>query len=40
MSSTHDANAAGRMVEYNLDGVSEDMSFLEMLDLLIAKAAR
>ena len=28
------ANAAGRMVEYNLDGVSEDMSFLEMLDLL------
>ena len=28
------ANAAGRMVEYDLDGVSEDMSFLEMLDLL------
>ncbi|MFT3887216.1 MAG: succinate dehydrogenase/fumarate reductase iron-sulfur subunit [Arachnia sp.] len=28
------ANAVGRMVEYNLDGVSEDMSFLEMLDLL------
>lgn len=27
-------NAAGRMVEYALDGVSEDMSFLEMLDLL------
>ncbi|MFV0427870.1 MAG: succinate dehydrogenase/fumarate reductase iron-sulfur subunit [Arachnia sp.] len=27
-------NAAGRMVEYDLDGVSEDMSFLEMLDLL------
>ena len=27
-------NAAGRMVEYTLDGVSEDMSFLEMLDLL------
>lgn len=27
-------NAAGRMVEYPLDGVSEDMSFLEMLDLL------
>ncbi len=26
--------AAGRMVEYDLDGVSEDMSFLEMLDLL------
>jgi len=28
------ANAAGKMVEYDLDGVSEDMSFLEMLDLL------
>lgn len=28
------ANAQGSMVEYNLDGVSEDMSFLEMLDLL------
>jgi len=27
-------NAAGRMVEYDLDGVSEDMSFLEMLDVL------
>lgn len=27
-------NAAGKMVEYALDGVSEDMSFLEMLDLL------
>lgn len=27
-------NAAGQMVEYDLDGVSEDMSFLEMLDLL------
>ena len=27
-------NAAGRLVEYTLDGVSEDMSFLEMLDLL------
>lgn len=26
--------AAGRMVEYDLDGVSTDMSFLEMLDLL------
>ncbi|HRA04965.1 MAG TPA: succinate dehydrogenase/fumarate reductase iron-sulfur subunit [Arachnia sp.] len=26
--------AAGRMVEYDLDGVSDDMSFLEMLDLL------
>ena len=25
--------AAGRMVEYDLDGVSDDMSFLEMLDL-------
>ena len=28
------ANAAGRMAEYDIDGVSEDMSFLEMLDLL------
>lgn len=28
------ADDAGRMVEYDLDGVSEDMSFLEMLDLL------
>ena len=28
------AEVAGRMVEYDLDGVSEDMSFLEMLDLL------
>lgn len=27
-------NAQGKMVEYELDGVSEDMSFLEMLDLL------
>jgi succinate dehydrogenase / fumarate reductase, iron-sulfur subunit len=27
-------NEQGRMVEYELDGVSEDMSFLEMLDLL------
>ena len=25
---------AGKLVEYNIDGVSEDMSFLEMLDLL------
>lgn len=25
---------AGRMVDYTLDGVSQDMSFLEMLDLL------
>ena len=28
------ANAAGRMAEYDIDGVSEDMSFLEMLDVL------
>lgn len=27
-------NAQGSMVEYHLDGVSEDMSFLEMLDML------
>lgn len=29
-----DAQSEGRFVEYNLDGVSEDSSFLEMLDLL------
>jgi len=29
-----DAEAAGRMVSYSLDEVSEDMSFLEMLDVL------
>jgi succinate dehydrogenase / fumarate reductase iron-sulfur subunit len=28
------ATAAGRMVDYALDDVSEDMSFLEMLDML------
>lgn len=28
------ADATGKMVSYPLDGVSEDMSFLEMLDLL------
>ncbi|GIK72893.1 MAG: succinate dehydrogenase [Chloroflexota bacterium] len=28
------AQAEGRFVDYNLDGVSEDSSFLEMLDLL------
>lgn len=28
------AEAEGRFVDYNLDGVSEDSSFLEMLDLL------
>jgi len=28
------ADTPGRMVEYPLDGVSEDMSFLEMLDVL------
>lgn len=28
------ANAQGSMVEYELDGVSPDMSFLEMLDML------
>lgn len=27
-------NATGRMEEYPIDGVSEDMSFLEMLDML------
>ena len=29
-----DPNAEGRMVEYDVPDVSEDMSFLEMLDLL------
>ncbi|WP_100444378.1 succinate dehydrogenase/fumarate reductase iron-sulfur subunit [Glycomyces xiaoerkulensis] len=29
-----DAEAAGRMVPYEIDGVSEDASFLEMLDVL------
>ena len=29
-----DAEARGQMVDYDLDGVSEDMSFLEMLDVL------
>ncbi|HUI10122.1 MAG TPA: succinate dehydrogenase/fumarate reductase iron-sulfur subunit, partial [Bacteroidota bacterium] len=29
-----DSNAAGRFVTYTLPGVSPDMSFLEMLDLL------
>ncbi len=28
------AQSGGRMVDYTVDGVSEDMSFLEMLDLL------
>ena len=28
------AQAEGRFIDYNLDGVSEDSSFLEMLDLL------
>ena len=27
-------NAKGEMVDYNLDGISPDMSFLEMLDIL------
>ena len=28
------AQSAGKMVSYRVEGVSEDMSFLEMLDLL------
>lgn len=28
------ADAPGQMVPYRVEGVSEDMSFLEMLDLL------
>ncbi|MDJ0313581.1 succinate dehydrogenase/fumarate reductase iron-sulfur subunit [Arthrobacter sp. H35-D1] len=30
----HDRAAAGRMVSYGVDGISPDMSFLEMLDVL------
>ncbi len=30
----HDQAAAGRMVSYGVDGISPDMSFLEMLDVL------
>lgn len=30
----HNGNEQGRFVQYSLDGVSGDMSFLEMLDLL------
>ena len=30
----HDQTAAGQMVSYRVDGVSPDMSFLEMLDVL------
>ena len=29
-----DAKSKGKMVKYNLDNVDEDMSFLEMLDIL------
>src|SRR4028119_1281311 len=29
-----DANSEGRMVDYNIDNISEHMSFLEMLDVL------
>ena len=29
-----DANSKGAMVDYTLDGVEKDMSFLEMLDIL------
>ena len=32
-----DANDKGRMVDYQLDGISPDMSFLEMLDVLNQK---
>ncbi|MDH7515205.1 MAG: succinate dehydrogenase/fumarate reductase iron-sulfur subunit [Bacteroidota bacterium] len=34
------AREKGRMVTYELDGVSEDMSFLEMLDMLNEKLMR
>jgi len=30
----HDRDAEGRMVRYSVDGISPDMSFLEMLDVL------
>lgn len=33
-------SAPGRMVRYSLDGVSQDMSFLEMLDVLNEKLIR
>jgi len=29
-----DANSAGKMVSYDVDGIEEEMSFLEMLDIL------
>jgi succinate dehydrogenase / fumarate reductase iron-sulfur subunit len=35
-----DSRANGRMVEYQLDGVNEHMSFLEMLDVLNDKLER
>lgn len=30
----HDAHAAGRMVRYEVDAVTEEMSFLEVVDVL------
>jgi succinate dehydrogenase / fumarate reductase, iron-sulfur subunit len=35
-----DRSSEGRLVTYELDGVSTDMSFLEMLDLLNLQLAR
>ncbi len=35
-----DNNSRGRFIDYPLDGVSPDMSFLEMLDLLNLDLAR
>ncbi len=35
-----DRNSAGKLVTYELDGVSADMSFLEMLDLLNLQLAK
>ena len=29
-----DSDAQGRLVDYQLEGISNDMSFLEMLDVL------
>ena len=33
----HDANAAGSFVDYEIDGITADMSFLEMIDALNEK---
>src|SRR5690606_32362452 len=35
-----DANSKGKMVEYPITGIEEDMSFLEMLDVLNEELVR